>query len=44
MPDLPEIRKDMARYHDRITSMDEKVGKIIDELESAGLADNTIVS
>jgi len=43
LPDLPEIRKDMARYHDRITSMDKKVGKIIDELESAGLADDTIV-
>lgn len=43
LPDIPEIRNDMARYHDRITSMDEKVGKIIDELESAGLADSTIV-
>ncbi len=43
LPDLPEIRKDMARYHDRITDMDTKVGKIIDDLEKAGLADNTIV-
>ncbi len=43
LPDLPEIRKDIARYHDRITSMDEKVGIIIDDLEKAGLAENTIV-
>jgi N-sulfoglucosamine sulfohydrolase len=43
LPDLPEIRKDMARYHDRITDMDTKVGKIIDDLEKAGLAENTIV-
>ncbi len=43
LPDLPEIRKDMARYHDRITDMDAKVGKIIDDLEKAGLADSTIV-
>lgn len=43
LPDLPEIRKDMARYHDRITDMDAKVGKIIDDLEKAGVADNTIV-
>ncbi len=43
LPDLPEIRKDMARYHDRITDMDSKVGKIIDDLEKAGLAKNTIV-
>jgi N-sulfoglucosamine sulfohydrolase len=43
LPDLPEIRKDIARYHDRITDMDAKVGKVIDELEKAGLAENTIV-
>lgn len=43
LPDIPEIRNDMARYHDRITSMDEKVGEIIDELERAGLAETTVV-
>lgn len=43
LPDLPEIRKDYARYHDRITEMDTQVGKILDDLEKAGLADNTIV-
>jgi arylsulfatase A-like enzyme len=43
LPDLPEIRKDMARYHDRITAMDRQVGRILDDLEKAGLADSTIV-
>ena len=43
LPDLPEIRKDYARYHDRITQMDSEVGKILDELEKNGLAENTIV-
>jgi N-sulfoglucosamine sulfohydrolase len=43
LPDLPEIRKDMARYHDRVTDMDAQVGKVLDELEKAGLADSTIV-
>lgn len=43
LPDIPAIRKDIARYHDRITAMDTNVGKIIDDLETAGLADNTIV-
>jgi len=43
LPDLPEIRKDYARYHDRITDMDSEVGKILDDLEKAGLADSTIV-
>lgn len=43
LPDLPEIRKDYARYHDRVTDMDTQVGKILDDLEKAGLADDTIV-
>jgi len=43
LPDLPEIRKDFARYHDRITAMDKEVGKILTELETTGLAENTIV-
>lgn len=43
LPDLPEIRKDFARYHDRVTAMDAQVGRILNELEQAGLADNTIV-
>ena len=43
LPDLTEIRKDMARYHDRVTDMDAKVGNVLKELEEAGLADDTIV-
>jgi N-sulfoglucosamine sulfohydrolase len=43
LPDLPEIRKDYARYLDRIAEMDAKAGSILDDLEKAGLADNTIV-
>ena len=43
LPDLPEIRKDYARYHDRITQMDGEVGKVLAELKEAGLAENTIV-
>ncbi|MEX1113649.1 MAG: sulfatase-like hydrolase/transferase [Akkermansiaceae bacterium] len=43
LPDLPEIRNDFARYHDRITEMDAKAGKILEDLEKAGLAENTIV-
>ena len=43
LPDLPEIRKDFARYHDRITVMDSQVGKILEDLEKAGLAEDTIV-
>jgi len=43
VPDLPEMRKDFARYHDRITAMDTQFGQLLDELEKAGLADDTIV-
>ena len=42
-PDTPEVRKDWAQYHDRITMMDQRVGHNLRELEEAGLADNTIV-
>lgn len=43
LPDLPEIRNDFARYHDRITEMDTQVGKILDDLAQSGLAESTIV-
>ncbi|MFC7337546.1 sulfatase [Haloferula chungangensis] len=43
LPDLPEVRSDIAKYHDRISLMDRKVGELLDELESAGLAEDTIV-
>lgn len=42
-PDTPEVRKDWAQYHDRVTMMDALLGKLLDELEEAGLAEDTIV-
>jgi arylsulfatase A-like enzyme len=43
LPDLPEVRSDFARYHDRVTAMDTRVGEILDQLEKDGLAEDTIV-
>jgi arylsulfatase A-like enzyme len=43
LPDLPEVRADFAVYHDKISQLDSQVGGILDELEQAGLADDTIV-
>ena len=43
LPDLPEIRLDMARYYDCLETMDEKAGAILDQLEADGLRENTIV-
>lgn len=42
-PDTPEVRKDWAQYHDRITEMDEWFGQQMKDLEKAGLAEDTIV-
>jgi arylsulfatase A-like enzyme len=43
LPDLPEVREDFAVYHDKLGQLDTQVGKLLDELEQAGLADDTIV-
>ena len=42
-PDCPEVRKDWAQYYDRITMMDKLVAQNLQELEDAGLAEDTIV-
>lgn len=43
LPDLPEIRNDIAIYHDVITALDTQVGTIISELKKSGLAEDTII-
>jgi len=42
-PDTPEVRLDWAQYYDNITTVDGLAGKVLQELEADGLADNTIV-
>jgi arylsulfatase A-like enzyme len=42
-PDTPAIREDWARYHDDLTLMDTQVGRLLQELDEAGLAEETIV-
>lgn len=42
-PDTPEVRHDWAQYYDKITEMDATVGRLLAELEAAGLAGETIV-
>lgn len=43
MPDTPTMRRGVARYYDCATAMDTEVGRILADLESDGLADDTIV-
>ena len=38
-----EVKHDWAQYCDRITKMDAQIGKVLQELDEQGLADNTIV-
>jgi arylsulfatase A-like enzyme len=42
-PDAPEVRRDWAQYYDRLTMMDAQVGDRLQELDRAGLAEDTIV-
>jgi len=42
-PDTPLVRDDIARHYDNIAEMDRQVGEILQQLETDGLADNTIV-
>ncbi len=42
-PDIPDIRKNYAHYHDQMKKMDADIGQALADLAAAGLADNTIV-
>ena len=41
--DAAETRQDLAQYYDEISRIDFFTGKILDELESQGIADNTLI-
>ena len=42
-PDTPKVRASMARLYDVITAMDVAAGRVLQQLEEDGLADDTIV-
>lgn len=42
-PDTDVVRRNLAKMYDNIARLDSVVGKLLDELEKEGLADNTIV-
>ncbi|HEY8596684.1 MAG TPA: sulfatase [Devosiaceae bacterium] len=43
LPDLPEVRRELAEYHQAVNRLDQGVGMVLEELESAGQADDTLV-
>jgi uncharacterized sulfatase len=42
-PDTPAVRRDWANYYDNITAAEKLVARLLKQLESDGLADDTIV-
>lgn len=42
-PDHPEVRRNVATYHENITGLDYLVGDVLKLLQDRGLDDNTIV-
>lgn len=42
-PDEPEVRRDWAQYYHGVTNADRRIQNKLDELEEAGLAEETIV-
>ena len=43
LPDLPEVRLEIAEYYTSVYRLDQVVGAIMKALEKSGLADNTLV-
>ena len=43
LPDLPEVRDELALYYDEISRLDELLGRVLAELASQGVADNTLI-
>jgi N-sulfoglucosamine sulfohydrolase len=43
MPDVPEVRRDLALYYDEVTRMDGFIGQVLDELHVQGVAENTFI-
>ncbi len=43
LPDLPEIRREIAEYYTSVYRLDQTVGTLMQALDDSGLAENTLV-
>lgn len=43
LPDLPEVRRDLAEYYESLSRLDSGVGMLLDLLAESGRADDTLV-
>ena len=43
LPDLPEVRREIAEYYSSVRRADDVIGKLLEELKTAGVEKNTVV-
>ena len=43
LPDLPEVRRDLAQYYESVSRLDSGVGMLLDSLRQTGHDDDTLV-
>ena len=43
LPDVPQVREDFSRYYDEVTRADADLGRVLDELDRQGVAEDTAV-
>ena len=43
LPDIPEVRAELAQYHQSVARLDRGVGRLMDVLKEEGKYDNTVI-
>lgn len=43
LPDIPDVRKEVAQYYGSVYRADQSIGAVLDALNESGMANNTIV-
>lgn len=43
LPDIPEVRKDLADFYGAVAHADQQAGRILDALDARGIRDDTLV-
>lgn len=43
LPDLPEVRKELAQYYSSVHRADKSMGAVLESLEEEGLRENTLI-
>lgn len=43
LPDIPNVRKELAQYYGSVYRADQSIGAVLDALKESGMADNTLV-